>query len=46
MKLKQLTRDLIQVTHLCQVFEVFADEASAIESFKSSTEGPSVPPRE
>ncbi len=33
MKLKQITRDLIQITHLHAVFEVFTDEASAISSF-------------
>jgi anti-sigma B factor antagonist len=39
MKLNQITRDLIQVTRLYTVFEVFADEASAMKSFQ----GP-VPP--
>ena len=33
MKLKQMTRDLIQVTHLHTVFEVFPDEESALSSF-------------
>jgi anti-sigma B factor antagonist len=35
MKLKQLARDLIQFTKMHMVFEVYADEASAIESFKN-----------
>ena len=34
MKLNQITRDLIQVTRLCTLFEVFKDEKSALESFK------------
>jgi anti-anti-sigma factor len=34
MKLNQITRDLIQVTRIYMLFEVFADEASALESFK------------
>jgi anti-sigma B factor antagonist len=33
MKLKQIMRDLIQVTHLCTLFEVFKDEKAALESF-------------
>ncbi len=37
MKLNQITRDLIQVTRLYTVFEVFADENSAVESFNSLT---------
>jgi anti-sigma B factor antagonist len=35
MKLKEITRDLIQVTHLHMLFEVFADEDSAIRSFSA-----------
>ena len=34
MKLNQINRDLMQVTRICTLFEVFADENSAIESFK------------
>ncbi len=34
MKLNQITRDLIQMTRLYTLFEVFADEHSALESFK------------
>jgi anti-sigma B factor antagonist len=35
MKLKEITRDLIQITRLYSVFEIFPDEASALDSFKS-----------
>jgi anti-sigma B factor antagonist len=33
MKLNQITRDLIQVTHICTLFEVFSDEPTALKSF-------------
>lgn len=33
MKPKQIMRDLIQVTHLYTIFEVFPDERSALASF-------------
>lgn len=33
MKLNQITRDLIQVTRLCTLFEVFKDEKTALASF-------------
>lgn len=33
MKLREITRDLIQVTHLHTVFEVFTDEDTAVASF-------------
>ena len=36
MKVKNLTRDLLQVTHLHLVFEVFADEESALRSFETA----------
>jgi anti-sigma B factor antagonist len=35
MKLKEITRDLIQITRLYSVFEIFPDEGSALDSFKS-----------
>jgi anti-sigma B factor antagonist len=34
MKLKQIMRDLIQVTRLYTIFEVFDDEPSALRSFR------------
>jgi anti-sigma B factor antagonist len=34
MKLKEITRDIIQVTHLHTIFEVFTDEESALRSFE------------
>ena len=35
MKLNQITRDLIQITRLYTVFEVFSDEKAALQSFGS-----------
>ena len=47
MKLNKITRDLIQITKLYSVFEVFNDEASALKSFKEPAApadlGPGVP---
>jgi anti-sigma B factor antagonist len=34
MKLNQLTRDIIQMTRICTLFEVFKDEKSALASFQ------------
>lgn len=42
MKLNQITRDLIQITRLYTLFEVFSDEKKALDSFgrpKISLEG-------
>jgi len=36
MKLTNITRDLIQTTHLNLIFEVFPDEDSAISSFATT----------
>lgn len=35
MKLNQITRDLIQITQLYTVFEVFNDEKAALQSFEN-----------
>jgi len=35
-KLQGLAKDLIQITRLYMVFDVFADEASAVESFRAA----------
>lgn len=37
MKLREITRDLIQVTRLHTVFEVFEDEDKAVQSFAAAT---------
>lgn len=34
MKLRQITRDLIQITRLYSIFEVFSDQKLAVASFK------------
>ncbi len=36
MKLNQITKDLIQITRLYTIFEVFADEKSALASFNEA----------
>lgn len=38
MKLNQMTRDLVQLTRIYTLFEVFTDEDKAIESFRKPTE--------
>lgn len=35
MKINQMTRDLLQITKLYSVFEVFPDEPSALQSFQT-----------